>query len=115
MPQSNKKIIFVCGSTDVDYLPQIFDPDDTGCVINAGEDSVDKLSELWAKKNKIEYLAFVPNFRTFLDDAPAERDKQMVNFCDEIVMLWKTPNDRLRLIGEYAKSKGKQIHLCYIE
>lgn len=115
MPQSNKKIVMVCGSKDVDYLPRIFDVENTGCIVNAGEDTVDKMTELWAKKNKIEYVAFVPNFRVFLDDAPAERDIQMINFCDEVVILWKTPNDRLKAIGEYARSKGKSIHLCYIE
>lgn len=115
MPQSNKKIVLVCGSADVTYLPNIFSANEIGCIVNIGENNVDLLSTQWAKENKIEYVCFECNYKTFLDDAPQERDKQAVNFCDEIIMLWKTPEDRLIRIGKYAKRIGRKIHLCYIE
>lgn len=115
MPKTQKKIVLICGSKDVDYLPDVLNKEEIGCVINSGEDTVDWLSEQWAKRNKIEYLAFTPNYKTWLDEAEEERDKQMVNFCDEVIFFWKSPNDRLIKLGRYAKEHKKKITMNYIE
>ena len=110
----SKKVVLICGSTDVDYLPDVLSPQEIGQVINSGEDAIDWLSEQWAKRNKIDYLAFVPNYKIWLEEAPEERDRQMVNFCDEVIFFWKTPNERLRKIGRYAKDHKKKITIHYI-
>nr|DAF55331.1 MAG TPA: MOLYBDENUM COFACTOR CARRIER PROTEIN COFACTOR, METAL TRANSPORT.6A [Siphoviridae sp. ctZHD14] len=115
MPKTQKKIVLICGSKDVDYLPNVLNKEEIGCVINSGEDTVDWLSEQWAKRNKIEYLAFAPNYKTWLDEAEEERDRQMVNFCDEVVFFWKSSNDRLIKLGKYARKHKKKITMNYIE
>lgn len=115
VPKTSKKVVCICGSKDVNYLPDVLNIDEIGCVVNAGEDAVDFLTEEWAKRNKLEYLAFTPNYKVWLEEAPQERDRQMVNFCDEVIFFWKTPNKRLRAMGKYAREHNKKITMNYIE
>lgn len=90
MPKSQKPIICINGSrtiTDIN-LDKWLNPQEIGCICSGGANGVDTLVEKWAKKHKIEFVAFLPNYSLFDKNAPLRRNEDMINFCDELISFW---------------------------
>lgn len=91
MPYSSKPILLICGSrsiTDIN-LDLYIDSSKYGQIISGGANGVDTLAEQWAKRNDLEIVVYKPQYNVYGPKyAPLERDKCMVNACDEVVAFW---------------------------
>ena len=67
----------------------------------------------WAKSHKIEFVAYLPNYRVFGKKAPSERDKEMVDACDIVFAFWDGKSTGTLYTIQYAKSIGRKciVHI----
>lgn len=103
LPKSSKPIICICGSRDITdiNLDLFIDPTHVGCVISGGANGIDTLAEHWAKRNKIEFIAYLAQWNKFGKKAGIMRNHEMVEFCDYVFAFWN------------GKSKGTLDTILY--
>ena len=103
LPKSSKPIICICGSrniTDIN-LDLFIDPTHVGCVVSGGANGIDTLAEHWAKRNRIEFIAYLAQWNKFGKKAGIMRNHEMVEFCDYVFAFWN------------GKSKGTLDTILY--
>ena len=90
MPKSSKPIICISRIRTITYINfyLFIYPTHVGCVIAGGANGVDTLAEHWAKKNKIEFVAYPARWDKFGKRAGIMRNHEMVEFCDYLIAFW---------------------------
>lgn len=103
LPKSSKPIICICGSRDITdiNLDLFIDPTHVGCIVSGGANGIDTLAEHWAKRNKIEFIAYLAQWNKFGKKAGIIRNHEMVEFCDYVFAFWN------------GKSKGTLDTILY--
>jgi len=83
-------------------------------IIAGGAAGADTLARNYAIKNGIEYLEFLPKFKT--DNATPyhprwylERNKDIVNHADILAAFWDGKSKGTAYTIKYARKKGKQV------
>ena len=118
MPKSSKPIVGICGSRSIKNLNLDFylDKDNIGEIVSGGANGVDTLAEQWAKKNSIEFVAFLPQYDIYGGKyAPLKRDEDIVNYCDKLVCFWDGKSKGSLYTMNYAQKIGREIILHLIE
>lgn len=117
MPHSQKPIVLICGSRTIDSinLSRYIRPSSVGEIISGGANGIDTLAENWAKRNDIEFIAYLPNYKSYGKRAPLVRDKDMVDFCDVVIAFWDRQSTGTLYTLNYAKKMGRKIYLHLIE
>lgn len=117
MPRSNKPIVLICGSRNINYinLDLYINPDSVGAIVSGGANGVDILAEEWAKKHNIEFVAYLPDYKHYGKRAPLVRDEEMVNFCDVVIAFWNGYSTGTLYTCNYAKKMGRKVYLHIIE
>lgn len=118
MPKSSKPIVLICGSRTIDNinLDWYLNPNDYSEVISGGANGVDTLAEQWAKRNSLEFCAYLPNYEAFGGRyAPIERDKEMVHAADVVVAFWDGKSKGTLFTYNYAKELGVPVVVHLIE
>lgn len=118
MPKSSLPIVCICGSRSINYLnlDLYLDKDKIGQVVSGGANGVDMLAEKWAKRNKIEFIAYLPQYEIYGEKyAPLKRNEDMVNYCDELVCFWDGKSNGSKYTMDYALKFGCKITLHIIE
>ena len=115
MPKSNKPIICINGSRSINYinLDLFIDPNHVGCVVSGGANGVDTLAEHWAKRNHIEFIAYLPQWKKFGKKAGIIRNHEMIEFCDVLISFWDGKSKGTLDTIIYAKKLGvpAYVHL----
>lgn len=91
MPKiTNKPIVCINGSRSINdiNLDLFIDPAHVGCVISGGANGVDTLAEHWAKRNGIEFVAYLAQWDKFGKKAGIMRNEDMINACDVLISFW---------------------------
>lgn len=106
-----KPIVLVCGSRSIHdiYLDRFIKVNSPAEIISGGTIGIDKLAEQWAKRNKIEFIAYLPNYKIYGDKASIVRDKEMVDFCDVVIVFWDGNDKETKMIIDYAAQQNKQV------
>ena len=118
MPKSSKPIVLICGSRTIDSinLDWYLNPNEYSEVISGGANGVDTLAEQWAKKNGLEFCAYLPNYKAFGGKyAPIERNKEMVHAADIVVAFWDGKSKGTLFTCDYAKKLGVPVTVHLIE
>lgn len=118
MPHNDKPIVGIIGSRDITTLnlDLFIDKNHIGEVVSGGANGVDKIVEDWAKRNKIEFIAMLPNYKLFGGRwAPLKRDEDIVNYCDLIICFWNGKSTGSKYTMNYAVKTGKRVILHIIE
>lgn len=118
MPKSSKPIIGICGSRSIKNLNLDFylDKDNIGEIVSGGANGVDTLAEQWAKRNSIEFIAFLPQYDIYGGKyAPLKRDEDIVNYCDKLVCFWDGKSKGSLYTMNYAQKIGREVILHLIE
>ena len=118
MPKNSKPIVCICGSRSINYLNlnMYLDKKAIGQIVSGGANGVDTLVEKWAKRNGIEFLAFLPQYEIYGGKyAPLKRDEDMVNYCDELVCFWDGKSKGAKYTMDYALRLSRKITLHLIE
>ncbi len=116
MPHSMKPIIAVLGSdsiSEVDFSRYI-SPDWCGEIVGGGETTFDSLLEDWCKYHKIEYAAYVPNYKIWgRRYARDKRDDDILSYVDKLVYFWDNIGE-MRLV-EKAVELGLPYRVHVVE
>lgn len=118
MPKSSKPIICICGSRTINDINLDFYLDYTkyGEVVTGGAIGIDTIAEQWAKRHKIDWICFLPQYKVYGGKyAALKRDEDMVNYCDELICFWDGKSKGTKYTMEYAQKIDKNIVLHLIE
>ena len=115
MPKSSKPIIGVCGFGFIENieLDLYLRPDDYSEVVCGGTDTIDSLAERWAKKNHLEFIAFLPQYEFYGSYAMLKRNEDIANYVDKLVCFWDGKDKDLKDIIDYCLkiNRVQEIHL----
>lgn len=114
----SKKIVAIIGSRSITTLnlDWYLDKDRIFQVVSGGANGVDSLVEKWAKKNKIDFVAFLPQYKIYGGKwAPIKRDEDMVNYCDELIAFWDGKSPGTDYTIKYAIKMGRKVNVHIIE
>ncbi len=118
MAHSSKPIVGIIGSRSITSLnlDLFLDKSEIGEIVSGGANGVDHIAEQWAKRNKIEFIAMLPNYKLLGSHwAPLKRDEDIVNYCDKIVCFWDGKSTGSKYTMDYAVKTGKEVILHIIE
>lgn len=112
-----KPTILICGSRSIKSLniSHYIRPSSIGCVISGGAIGIDTIAEQWAKSNKIEFVAYLPNWKLYGKTAGFVRNKEMVNACDIVFAFWDGKSKGTLHTINYAQSIGRKCIVHLIE
>ena len=103
-----KPTVCICGSRTITNLnlDNYIDSSTFGAVITGGAAGIDTLAEWWAKKHKLEWICYLPNYKIFGRAAPLKRDEDMVKASDIYKGIREeTEKYRLDLLHTWDKIK----------
>lgn len=113
----SKPTVLICGSRSINKLniSRYIRPTSIGAVVSGGANGIDTIAEKWAKSNKIEFIAYLPNYKIFGRRAPIERDKEMVEAVDIVFAFWDGKSKGTKFTIDYAKKINRKVivHTIY--
>lgn len=115
---TTKPIIAIVGSRKIKNLniDLYIDKKEVAQVISGGATGVDTIAENWAKRNRIEFAAYLPNFDVHgFPGALFERNKDMAKAADVVVAFWDGKSHGTKHMIDYAKSIGRVVQVHLIE
>ena len=83
--------------------------DNVDLIINGGADGFDKTVNAFADEHGLSKLILRPNHKQYGDDALYYRDKQMVEICDSILLIWNGKSQEIINIINFATKLEKPI------
>ena len=98
-----------------EIVDNYIDSSTLGAVITVGAAGVDTLAEWWAKKHKLEWICYLPNYKIFGRAAPLKRDEDMVKASDKLIAFWDGQSTGTKYTIDFARKLGKrvEVHLIY--
>lgn len=117
MPFSQKPVVCINGSRSITNIniDNYLNPQEVGCVISGGANGADTLAEQWAKRHRIEFLAFPANWSKFGKRAGMMRNEDMGNFADKLVSFWDGESHGTKHLIDYMLSLGKELEIHIIK
>lgn len=112
-----KPTVCICGSRTITNLnlDNYIDSSTLGAVITGGAAGIDTLAEWWAKKHKLEWICYLPNYKIFGRAAPLKRDEDMVKASDYVIAFWDGKSSGTKYMISYCKKIGRKCFIHYIE
>ena len=106
--------IAVVGSrsiTDVDLAPYLSDCDE---IVSGGARGVDACAAEYARKHDIKLTEFLPEYDRYGRAAPIVRNRQIVDYADEVLAFWDGSSKGTLSVIKYAEKTGKpcEVIIC---
>ena len=113
--KSSKPIVCISGSRSINWinLDLFIDPNHVGQIIQGGAIGIDTLAKQWAKRNKIDCITFLPNWKIFGKKAGLERNRAMIEYCDILIAFHDGKSTGTLYTINYAKSIGVPC-ICHL-
>lgn len=117
MPHNSKPIVCISGSRSIDYinLNHFINPEHCGEIISGNAFGIENLARQFAFQHKIEYAEFKPNYEIWGSKAILERDKDMVLFCDVVIVFWDGKSTDTAQLFNFAQKMGREVIIHKIE
>ncbi len=94
--------------TNFDLAP--FIPEGTTAIVSGGARGVDSIAEAYAKRNKLEFIVFKPEYDKYPGKiAPLKRNDQIVEACDMLIAIWDGESKGTMYTVNKAKMLGKPV------
>ncbi|MBQ9510427.1 MAG: DUF2493 domain-containing protein [Clostridia bacterium] len=84
-------------------------------IVSGGAMGVDRLAEIYARKNNIPIKVFLPDYDTYGKRAPKVRNEQIVEYADEVIAFWDTTSTGTAHTVATAVMKGVTVHVVRIQ
>lgn len=118
MAKTSKAVVGILGSDSISWidLDRFVDKDSCGQVVCGGLNCVDTIAEEWAKRNKKEFLAYLPNYKLFGHTrGPKIRDQELIESVDKFLFFWNNIDKRGEELSAYADALGVPYRVHVIE
>ena len=85
----------------------------TNCdeIVSGGARGVDQCAANYAKQNNIKLTEFLPNYKLYGRAAPIYRNREIVDYADEIILFWDGKSRGTLSVIQYAEKTNKTYHL----
>lgn len=108
--------LLIAGSRSItDFDLEGVVPESVDTIISGGALGVDTLAEEYADKHNIEKIIVRPEYDKYGKAAPIKRNHDMVDMCDEVLVIWDGVSRGTKSTVNYAKKKGKNVTLIEIK
>ena len=87
-----------------DYLPEGVTE-----IVSGGAKGIDTDAENYARDNNIITTIFLPDYSRYGRGAPIVRNKQIVDYADEVIAFWDGKSRGTKSVIDYCKKQGKKI------
>lgn len=115
----NKEIderwLMIAGSrnlTSIDISPYI--PENIRYIITGGAAGVDTLAEQYADSRRISKIVIRPRYDLYGRKAPLIRNRQIIDFCDEVLIFWDGRSRGTKYTIDYALNSGKKLTVIQV-
>lgn len=109
---TRKKVAVIGSRTITDYVivKSILERYLIYQLVSGGAKGVDSLAERYSHEmNLVSPQIFIPNRDAYGKDAPFVRNREIVDYADQIVAIWDGKSTGTTYTVNYAKSKFKDI------
>ena len=91
------------------YLPEQAEE-----IVSGGADGVDACAAEYAKRTGRRLTVFLPQYERYGRAAPMVRNRQIVDYADQIIAFWNGSSKGTLSVIRYAKKTGKpcEVILC---
>ena len=90
-------------------------PVDVDTIISGGAVGVDTLAEKYAYKHDIEKIIVRPQYSRYGKAAPIKRNQEMVDMCDEVLVIWDGVSRGTKSTVNYANKIGKKVTIIEVK
>ena len=84
-------------------------------IVSGGAMGVDRLAEIYARKNNIPIKVFLPDYETYGKRAPKIRNDQIVEYADYVIAFWDTVSPGTAHTVATAVMKGVTVRVIEIK
>lgn len=84
-------------------------PEDVDEIVSGGARGVDRDAEGYAKKMGIKLTVFLPQYSLYRGGAPHVRNKQIVDYADEVLAFWDGCSRGTNGVIAYCLKIGKKV------
>ena len=101
------RTLFVTNLTD--YLP-------SNCteIVSGGARGIDQCAKQAATENDLLYKEFLPDYQVYGRGAPIVRNRQIVDYSDEIIAFWDGTSRGTKTVIDYCKKANKKCTVIMI-
>ena len=90
-------------------------PTDCTEIVSGGAKGIDSDVEKYAEKKGIKMTVFKPDYRRFRGGATHIRNRQIVDYADEVIAFWDGSSRGTSSVIEYCLDVGKKVAVVTIE
>ena len=80
-------------------------------IVSGGAKGADTYAREYARKNNLNLIEMLPDYKKYGRIAPVVRDKQIVEACDCLIAFWDGESRGTKYTVDYAQSKSKPIKI----
>ena len=105
------KLLIVGSRGITDFCLDKYIPKDVECIISGGAGGVDTLAEKYADAHRLSKLILRPQYTRYGKAAPLMQNEQMVELCDEVLVIWDGASHGTKHTIDLAKAKNKPLRV----
>ena len=84
-------------------------PENVTEIVSGGAKGIDTDAEAYANQKGIKVTVFKPDYRRFRGGATHIRNKEIVNYADEVLAFWDGSSRGTKSVIEYCREVGKKV------
>ena len=108
--------LLIVGSRGIeDVSLEEYVPEGVEWIISGGAGGVDTLAEKYADKHRLSKLILRPQYEKYGKGAPLKRNEEMVELCDEVLVIWDGRSKGSLSTVKYAKEMNKNVNVITYE
>lgn len=107
--------LLIAGSRSItDFDLESIVPEGVDTIISGGAKGIDTLAEEYADRHNIEKIIVRPEYSRYGKAAPIKRNYDMVDMCDEVLVIWDGVSRGTKSTVSYAEKKGKKVTIIEV-
>lgn len=108
--------IAVIGSRNISVLDlEKYLPRENIEIVSGGATGVDSYAADFARKEGIKLTEFLPEYKKYGRAAPIIRNKQIVDYADEVIAFWDGKSKGTLSVIKYCEKTGKPCKIIMCE
>lgn len=84
-------------------------------IVSGGAVGIDQCAKEYAQENNIKFTEFLPKYKIYGKGAPIIRNKEIVEYSNQIIAFWDGASKGTAFIINYCKKTGKKYKIIFIK